>query len=101
MSEEALIPIPPFKMTGRIHLMPERGLRDALASCRQFMPVTDAMYWSDSLGEARLTAELVAVEPRRGQILAPHHEVDRGRVLMGATAPRRARDATRGEPTGW
>jgi len=49
--EEALISIPPFKVTGQIHLMPERSLRDALSELTgHFLPVTDATYWSDSLG---------------------------------------------------
>jgi hypothetical protein len=38
--------------------------------------VTDAVYWSDSAGEARQTAAVVAINHRRAQILAPHREVD-------------------------
>ncbi len=76
-AEEAIISVPPFKITGRIHLMPERSLRDALAELHgQFVPVTDATYWSDSLGEARESAELVVVNHSLAQILAPHRELD-------------------------
>jgi hypothetical protein len=77
MPEPALISIPPFKVTGRIHVLPERSLRDALSELQgTFIPVTQATYWSDSLGEARATAELVAVNHGLAQVLAPHREVD-------------------------
>jgi hypothetical protein len=75
--EQALISIPPFKITGRIHLLPERDLRDALEELTgRFLPVTDAIYWSESVGEARTNAQLVAFNHSRAQILAPHREVD-------------------------
>jgi hypothetical protein len=75
--EQALISVPPFKITGRIHLLPERGLRDALTELTgRFIPVTEAVYWSDVVGEARSHAEMVAFNHARAQILAPHHEVD-------------------------
>jgi hypothetical protein len=77
VSEQALISIPPFSVTGRVHLLPERDLREALSELTgRFIPVTDATYWSDSVGEARQTAPMVAVNHRRAQILAPHREVD-------------------------
>ena len=75
--EEALISIPPFHITGRIHLLPERDLREALGELTgRFIPVTDAAYWSDSTGEARQTAPMVAINHTRAQILAPHRAVD-------------------------
>jgi hypothetical protein len=75
--EQALISIPPFKITGRIHLLPERDLRDALEELTgRFLPVTDALYWSESVGEARTPAQLIAFNHARAQILAPHREVD-------------------------
>jgi len=75
--EMALISIPPFKITGRIHLMPERDLHEALAELTgTFIPVTDATYWSDTAGEARLTAPMIAFNHNRAQILAPHQAVD-------------------------
>ena len=75
--ELALISIPPFRVIGRVHVLPERGLGEALSELTgRFIPVTDAIYWSDSIGEARQTAPMVAVNHHRAQILAPHREVD-------------------------
>ena len=75
--EQALISIPPFRVTGRIHILPERDLREALTELTgRFLPVTDATYWSDTVGEARQTAPMVAINHARAQILAPHREVD-------------------------
>jgi hypothetical protein len=75
--EQALISIPPFKILGRIHILPERDLREALGELTgRFLPVTDATFWSDTIGEARQTAVMVAINHHRAQILAPHREVD-------------------------
>lgn len=75
--EMAMISIPPFKIIGRIHLMPERDLHEALTELTgTFIPVTDATYWSDTAGEARQTAPMVAFNHNRAQILAPHQAVD-------------------------
>ena len=77
VSEEAVISVPPFKVTGSIYLMPGHGLREALTELSgTFVPVTGAAYWSDVLGEARQTAAIVAVNRSRAQILAPHRVVD-------------------------
>lgn len=77
IAEQAMISVPPFKVTGSIHLLPERSLRDALnVLTGHFLPVTDASFWSDILGEAKVTATLVAVNHERAQILAPHRYVD-------------------------
>jgi hypothetical protein len=77
VSEQALISVPPFKVTGSIYLMPGRSLREALSELSgRFVPVTAAAFWSDVLGEARQTAEIVAVNHDRAQILAPHQVVD-------------------------
>ena len=98
MPEEALISVPPFKVTGSIHLMPERSLRDALTELTgAFLPVTAATYWSDVLGEARTTAELVAVNHARAQILAPHRVADPWAGLDSGTPS--VEPPT--EPTGW
>ncbi len=102
--EQALISVPPFKVTGRIHVLPERSLRDALRELTgTFIPVTDATYWSDTLNEARATAALVAVNHARAQIMAPHREVDPWADLGTSSAPGDpappASPAT--EPTGW
>lgn len=75
--EQAMISIPPFRVIGRVHLMPERGLAEALSELTgRFIPVTEATYWSDTVGEARATAAMVAVNHERAQIFAPHREVD-------------------------
>ena len=94
IAERALISVPPFKVVGRIHLMPERDLRDALTELTgHFLPVTDATYWSDTVGEARPVAQMVAVNHERAQILAPFKEtdpwagLDRGAVHEGSSAP--------------
>ena len=68
---------PPFKVTGHIHLLAERSLRVALTELTgKFLPVTEATYWSDTLGEPRTTAALVAINRSLAQIVAPHQEVD-------------------------
>lgn len=77
VQERALITVPPFRVTGRIHLLPERNLRDALLELTErFVPVTDATYWSDRVGEPRTQAVVVTVNRDRAHILAPHLEVD-------------------------
>lgn len=77
VSEQALISIPPFRVTGRVHVLPERDLRVALSELTgRFLPVTDATFWSDALGEARQTAPMLAINHHRAQILAPHRESD-------------------------
>lgn len=73
VSETALISIPPFEIVGRIHLLPERDLRQALQELTgRFIPVTDATYGSDVAGEASRTAPMVAVNHARAQILSPY-----------------------------
>jgi hypothetical protein len=92
VSEQALISIPPFRVIGRVHVLPERGLGEALSDLTgRFIPVTEATFWSDTIGEARQTAAMVAINHRRAQILAPHREidpwagVDRGAGAAGTT----------------
>jgi hypothetical protein len=75
--EMAMITIPPFRITGRIHLLPQRELQEALSELTgAFIPVTDATYWSDTAGEARSTAHLLAFNHNRAHILAPHTDID-------------------------
>ncbi len=77
VSEEALITVPPFKITGRIHLLPEREFRVALSELTgRFVPVTEATYWSDSVASSRETATVLSFNHDRAQILAPHKVVD-------------------------
>lgn len=74
-AQTALISIPPFKVTGLVHLRPEHDLRLALGELTgRFLPVTEAAFWSDSVGEPRTTAAMVAVNHARAQILAPYDE---------------------------
>ncbi len=98
--EQAMVSVPPFKVTGQIHLMPEHNLREALTELTgKFLPVTNAAFWSDVLGEARQTAELVAVNHERAQILAPHQYVDPWADIerpAGTPAP-----AQPGDPPPW
>lgn len=63
---------------GTIHLLPTGGdLRQALEELTgRFLPVTDATFWSDRLGEARQQALLLAVNHKRTQILAQYRAVD-------------------------
>ena len=71
--QTALVSVPPFEVTGRIHLMPERDLRAALSELvGKFVPVTDATYWSDVAGEPPRTAPMVAINRGRAQILSPY-----------------------------
>ena len=92
--EEARISIPPFKVVGKVHLLPVPDLREALTELMgSFIPITEATYWSDSLGEARQSSQLVAINHGRAQILAPHRVVDPWAGLggsAGASASTRA-----------
>lgn len=98
--EQALISVPPFAVVGRIHLLPERSLRESLSELTgHFLPVTDATYWSDSLGEARTTALLVAVNHARAQLMAPHREVDPWAGLDRPTAAPTAAPTVQAAPT--
>jgi hypothetical protein len=96
VTERALISIPPFTITGHIHLMAGRDLRQALDELTgRFLPVTDALYWSERVGEAQTSALVVAVNHNRAQVLAPYREVDpwagldRSGPGAPATRPRR------------
>jgi hypothetical protein len=77
-AEPAVVSVPPFQVAGTVHLLVGDGeIRDALRSLTDaFVPVTDATYWADSLGEPRRRALLVAVNHHRAQYIAPHREVD-------------------------
>jgi hypothetical protein len=96
--EEAIISVPPFKVSGFIHLMPERSQREALTEqTGHLLPVTDAAYWSDTIGEPREVAALLAVNHERAQILAPHRITDPWAGLEGGARPAPPPP----EPTGW
>ena len=83
----------------QIHLLAERSLRDALTELTgSFLPVTEATYWSDSLGEAardrRRWSRSTGRSPRSWR---PHQEVDPWAGLdplaAGEGPPRRRRGA--------
>jgi len=74
LTEQAMISVPPFTIVGTIHLQPDdAGLRASLEELvGRFVPVTDASYWSGTVGEARRSALVVAFNHARAQILAPY-----------------------------
>ena len=87
VAARAFVSIPPFRVIGTVHLLPERTLRDSLADPRTpFIPVTDAVFWSDRLQHGRQHAAMVAVNQARAQILAPYDEDDPA-GLAGRAAP--------------
>ena len=82
VAETTLISIPPFSVTGFIHLLPEHEVGLALRDLQgRFLPVTDATFWSEALGEPRQSTPMIAVNHARAQILSPYVE--------GFTAPER------------
>ena len=86
--ERSLVSIPPFRVVGNVHLLPERSLRDSLSELHgAFIPVTDATFWSDRLGEARQTVAYVAVNQSRAQVFAPYREVDPWAGVANRPAP--------------
>jgi hypothetical protein len=71
MPERALISIPPFEISGTIHLLPTGDLREALQELSSgFLPVTEATYGSETLRLPPRHVLLAAVNQRRAQILA-------------------------------
>jgi len=98
--ERAIISVPPFNVIGTIHLMPMDGnLRESLRELTgRFLPVTEAVYWSDRMGEAREQAALVAVNHKRAHILAPHREVDPWAGLGGSAGQSSAGSAAADAP---
>jgi hypothetical protein len=84
----AIVLVPPFRITGTIHLMAgDATIREALSDLEaRFIPVTDATYWSDERGEGKQSSLVVAVNHKRCQILAQHREVDPWAGLGSPTA---------------
>jgi hypothetical protein len=88
--ETTLISIPPFSVTGNLHLMPERDFRSALQELHgRFIPVTDVTYWSETLGEAARTAPMLAVNHSQAQILSPYQGPEGPSVARGRTGAAR------------
>ena len=77
VAERALISVPPFRVVGQVHLLPDRSLRDSLSELQgSFIPVTDATFWSERLGEVRQTVAYIAVNHDLAQFFAPFRETD-------------------------
>jgi hypothetical protein len=99
--ESALISIPPFEITGRIHLLPERELREALQELTgRFLPVTDATYGSETVGEALKSAPMLAVNHARAQIWSPFSALPTGRAVDDRAAPATSDAPDEEVPTG-
>jgi len=74
--QRAFITVPPYVVVGRIHLQAGGDLHQGLGKLvGRFLPVTDAVYWSDALGVDRTEALMVAVNHARAQILVPFEEI--------------------------
>ena len=76
MQREAVISIPPFRISGTLHLLAgSPNLREALTDLTgRFLPVTDAEFEAPSLGLGRAQVAMVAVNHQRAQILAKFRE---------------------------
>jgi hypothetical protein len=76
MQRDAVISIPPFRVSGTLHLLAgSPNLREALTDLTgRFLPVTDAEFEAPSLGLGRAQAAMLAVNHQRAQILAKYRE---------------------------
>ena len=115
VAEKALISIPPFKVVGNIHLLPERNLQESLEELDgRFLPVTDASTGRTGSARPASTPTMVAVNHARAQILAPHREADpwagldrageavgRCRLPASSRARRRRSRSSAATRTGW
>lgn len=72
MQREAIVSVPPFRVTGTLHLPASAAnLREALTDLTgRFLPVTDAEFEAPSLGLRPQAAVMLAVNHHRAQILA-------------------------------
>lgn len=90
----ALISIPPYRVTGRIHLPPHEDLRAALTELGgRFVPVTDATFVAERLGEPEQAAAMVAVNHARAQILSPYGDEDGITAAAGSAGADETSDA--------
>ncbi|MGC8633976.1 MAG: hypothetical protein ACP5VP_04835 [Candidatus Limnocylindrales bacterium] len=72
VAQPALISLPPFRLVGDIHVLPERDLRQALVELLgRFVPLTAVTFSAPSLGVPRTGVAMVAFNHARSQILAP------------------------------
>ena len=88
--------VPPFRITGTIHLMAGQAtIREALTEARGPVHPRDRRdVLVDHLGEGRRSAVIIAVNHRRTQILAQHQEIDPWAGLGGSAAG----SASEGQP---
>jgi hypothetical protein len=87
MQHMAIISIPPFRVTGTLHLpAASANLREALGDLTgRFLPVTDAAYEAPSLGLPSRGVLMLAVNHHRAQILA-RYSAPGDRPAEGAAA---------------
>ncbi len=76
MQREAIISVPPFRVTGTLHLLAgAANLREALTDLTgRFLPVTDAEFQARALGLGPQPALMIAVNHQRAQILARYSQ---------------------------
>lgn len=76
MRHQAVVSVPPFRVTGTLHLLAgSPNLREALTDLTgRFLPVTDAVFEAASLGLASQSAVMLAINHHRAQILARYVE---------------------------
>lgn len=79
-AELVLVSVPPFRITGSIHVLPSAiDLREALTELTgRFLPVTDATYSAARIGVGERKALMLAVNHHRAQILAQHGGTEAG-----------------------
>jgi hypothetical protein len=87
VQHEAIISVPPFRVTGTLHLFAgAANLREAITDLTtKFVPVTDAEFSAPSLGIGPEAAVMLAVNHQRAQILARYSKPG-DRPAGGATA---------------
>ncbi len=99
VAERALFSIPPFRVVGNVHLPPEHHVRDGLSGLvGAFIPVTDATFWSDRLGQGHQAVAYVAVNRARAQVFAPYQEAD---PWAGVARPRAGSPEPPTRGSGW
>ena len=71
----AHVSVPPFRVEGTIYLPPNPDAHERLTHLGgRFIPITDATFWSDRLGQPRTAAPMLAFNHARVQILVPQEE---------------------------
>ena len=83
--EQAHISVPPFRIEGSIYLAPNPDVREKLSHLEgRFVPVTQALFWSDRLGQPRTAAPMLAFNRARAQLLVPQ---DPPEAMLPAPSP--------------